>query len=167
MHINISKQTPASSPRITQYLWLLPALVIPPLTLNLSLPGPGLPSCPPAWCVYNPAILAIWGFWPLACPLGWWLLSCLFFLLSLLSWSGLNCWPCSAWTLSSTIRIFRSRHVLLALFYFFIHSWEDCFSLPLIYLQATLELRSVLQFVYGLYWRQAWVSSPKSPCQQF
>lgn len=35
---NTSKQTLASSPSSTQYLWLLPAFLTPPLTLNLSFP---------------------------------------------------------------------------------------------------------------------------------
>lgn len=76
VNITTSKQAMASFPRITQYLWLFLALLIPPLTPNLSLPGAGLPflSLEPDLYISQPFWL-IWssGFLP---PLGWWLLFC-------------------------------------------------------------------------------------------
>lgn len=79
--INTSKRTLASPPSITQYLWLLPALLIPPVTLNCSLQGAGfllLPSPLPS----DPCIIQLFwlcqshGLLAWATFLGWWLLSC-------------------------------------------------------------------------------------------
>lgn len=73
--LNISKGTLASSPRIHQYLWLFPTLLIAVGPPNTSHCAPTLKLhphsrsrlpffLPPVWALYNPVILPIPVSWP-------------------------------------------------------------------------------------------------------